>query len=586
MFGLAFLSPAFLAAATAIAVPIFIHLFRRRTEEQIRFSAVRFLKDAPVEHARRRRIRELLLLALRVSALVLLALAFARPYFVSAESGFGAPITVVAVDVSYSMSAPGQFARAMRLAEQAIDGAPARHQVSVVAFADDAEVVTPPTSARGEARAAVARLSPGAGATRYRAALARSGEVAGATGRIVLITDLQQSGWAGGESEVLLPPGVAIEIADVGAAGANLAVIDLRREAGGLSARVQNTGAAPREGIVRLMVNDTLISEAKFSVAPHAVADARFDDSDATSGLASATLTDPDGFAADNTRYLLLDPPVPVTVMAVTSAASPADIFYLERALASGGHSSPFRVVSRAAVSFEGVDRASLRPYPLLWLLGTRNLDRRGRTAILDYVRDGGALAIAVGPDVEPDVVADLLGDDLGVRIGRTPASEALSFAPVDARHPIFRAFGPSASNLSMVRFTRSAGIADGGQGRRLAVFSNGTGALVEYSVGQGRVLVFGSDLSNRWNDFPLQPTFVPFVHEIMRYLTGSALERTEILVGDLPPGLPRRPGLAVLPGPRRPGSRANRPAGGSPSMWMCANRIPRGWVSRIFWPR
>ncbi len=388
MFGLAFLSPAFLAAATAVAVPIFIHLFRRRTEEQIRFSAVKFLKDAPVEHARRRRIRELLLLALRVSALVLLALAFARPYFASAESGFGAPITVVAVDVSYSMSAPGQFA-------QGDEARGASHRWRPCEAPGERRRVCRRRRGRDPADVGPGRSARGGGSPvsrRRRHELSRRagsrGEAAGETGRIVLITDLQQSGWAGGESDVLLPPGVAIEVADVGGAGANLAVIDLRREAGGLSARVQNTGAAPHEGIVRLMVDDMLTSEAKFSVAPHAVTDARFDDSDATSGLASATLTDPNGFAADNTRYLLLDPPVPVTVMAVTSAASPADIFYLERALASGGYSSPFRVVSRAAVSFEGVDRASLRPYPLL-LAARHAKSRSARTHGHSRLRPG-----------------------------------------------------------------------------------------------------------------------------------------------------------------------------------------------------
>jgi hypothetical protein len=115
-------------------------------------------------------------------------------------------------------------------------------------------------------------------------------------------------------------------------------------------------------------------------------------------------------------------------------------------------------------------------------------------------------------------------------------------------RHPIFRAFGSMASNLGVVRFTRVAGISDRGTGLSLARFNSGQGALVEYAYGKGRILVFGSDLGNRWNDFPLQPTFVPFVHETVRYLTGSAVKPAEILIADLPPGTPRRPGAVTLP--------------------------------------
>ena len=80
MFGVSFLYPLFLVAAAAVAIPIMLHLLRRKTETVVDFPAVRLLDKTPVERQRRRRLRELILLALRVTALLLLALAFARPY--------------------------------------------------------------------------------------------------------------------------------------------------------------------------------------------------------------------------------------------------------------------------------------------------------------------------------------------------------------------------------------------------------------------------------------------------------------------------------------------------------------------------
>ncbi len=97
MFGFSFLFPVFLIGSAAIAVPIVLHLMRRATAPLFQFSAVRFLQRVPVEQARRKRLRELLLLALRVAALLLLAVAFARP-FLSASDGAGAAVTVVVVD--------------------------------------------------------------------------------------------------------------------------------------------------------------------------------------------------------------------------------------------------------------------------------------------------------------------------------------------------------------------------------------------------------------------------------------------------------------------------------------------------------
>jgi hypothetical protein len=60
-------------------------------------------------------------------------------------------------------------------------------------------------------------------------------------------------------------------------------------------------------------------------------------------------------------------------------------------------------------------------------------------------------------------------------------------------------------------------------------------------------VLLFASDLNNVWNDFPLQPAFVPFVHETLRYLAASRAPRTEYVVGELPGAAGSRPGVAQL---------------------------------------
>src|SRR5262249_33199981 len=101
---LAFLSPWFLAGAAAAAVPIVLHLLKREPEGRVKLGAVKLLKHAPVEDTERHRLRELLLLALRVATLVLFSLAFARPFFASGAAATRGNALVVALDTSYSMS--------------------------------------------------------------------------------------------------------------------------------------------------------------------------------------------------------------------------------------------------------------------------------------------------------------------------------------------------------------------------------------------------------------------------------------------------------------------------------------------------
>jgi hypothetical protein len=70
---MSFLFPAFLLGALAVAIPIVLHLLRRDAAPEVPFTAVRLLKNSPIERSRRRRLRDLLLLVARAAALLLLA---------------------------------------------------------------------------------------------------------------------------------------------------------------------------------------------------------------------------------------------------------------------------------------------------------------------------------------------------------------------------------------------------------------------------------------------------------------------------------------------------------------------------------
>ena len=205
-------------------------------------------------------------------------------------------------------------------------------------------------------------------------------------------------------------------------------------------------------------------------------------------------------------------------------------------------------------------------------LVGTRGLDRRGRDLIERYVENGGALLVVAGPDVDADAPARIFGD-IKLRAGVSDAASAVSFAPTDARHPIFQSFGPLAANLSQVRFSRSVRIADAPGARVLARFSSGEPALLEYEHGRGRLLFFASDLNRAWNDFPIHPTFVPFVQETLRYLTATREEPREYVVADVPAGMRPEPGVISLPR-LEPKLEKHHGCDARPSLWTRANRI------------
>ena len=123
--------------------------------------------------------------------------------------------------------------------------------------------------------------------------------------------------------------------------------------------------------------------------------------------------------------------------------------------------------------------------------------------------------------------------------------------AATDTRHPIFQPFGALSANLGQVSFTRTWRIEPVAGWRILARYTDGVPALIERAAGRGRLILFTSDLDRRWNDFPLHPSFVPFVQETMTYLGGRAPASSMYLVSDVPSGVEPRPGVVTLPDKR-----------------------------------
>src|SRR6187401_650331 len=100
---MAFLAPAFLFLAALAGVPLLVHLLRRRVGRVFDFPAVRYLMRMEKEHSRERKLRNRLLLFLRMLAVVALALAAARPIARLAGVGAHAPVAMALV-IDNSMS--------------------------------------------------------------------------------------------------------------------------------------------------------------------------------------------------------------------------------------------------------------------------------------------------------------------------------------------------------------------------------------------------------------------------------------------------------------------------------------------------
>ncbi len=525
---MSFLFPLFLVGAAAVAVPIVLHLMRRERMPRLPFSDLRFLRRTTTVHARRRRLRELLLLALRVTALLLLTVAFARPYLDSTAPA-DQPASIVVLDRSASMGAPQTFADAQALAVRAIAEAPSNHLVGIVVFDLVAEVAHDLTADRRSAQSVATAVEPGRTGTRFATGLATAVDLMGPRqGRIVLVTDRQATGWSL-ETMANIPTGVEVEVKTVTPVRDNLAVTSVEVTASGVKAVLLNTGpprpvavTATRRGQSRFTTAElppgTTVVDIDLAVGPAET------DSGTAAGLVTVSVEDPNGLPADNQRTVRLDTETAGSIrigLIGEGERAASGAFFLERALKAGEDDAGFVV---EFLDPDALASEDLSERGVLAVMDTAGLHRRGRAAIARFVVAGGGLLVLGGPRVDPALVADVLGAEESLEFAADDSSSPVSLSVTNGRHPVFLRLGGLVDSLRQVRVRDAVRIVETPPMQVLARFDTGRAALVEVPTGLGRVLVFASDLNNEWNDFPRQPAFVPFVRELMTYLAADRI--------------------------------------------------------------
>jgi Aerotolerance regulator N-terminal/von Willebrand factor type A domain len=542
---MSFLTPLYLLGGVLVALPIVLHLLRRDVAPPVPFTAVHLLRKTAVERSRRHRLRDLLLLAARVAALLLLAASFARPYRAAAPGT--SRMTVVAVDRSFSMASPARIARARELARQAIDEARG-DRIAVVAFDERADVVSGSGTA-ADARAAVAAIETGFGATRYAAALDKAAELLldENAGRVVIVSDLQRSGFD--QSGAVLPEGIDLVVRDAGAATGNLSVSNAAIERRQVIVTVHNDDSTPHAVDVSVVADGRALPVRQVTVAPQDAVDVPFEAAGDVRTARAAIASDlADAYAADNERYAVRDARALPRVLVVSGASGSTSGFYLTRALLAEGNEGPdFEVRSVTGQAFSSLTAAQLRDESAIAILSTHGLDRRAGEALRTYLESGGGLLIAAAPDVDPVVLSTLL--NWTPALAPRERQNAGVLAATDLRHPILRPFDALAANLGQVTFDRVWQVDTSRGWRVVARFTNGDAALAERTGGSGRVLLFTSDVDRRWNDFPLHASFVPFTQEAARYLGARAPVLSTFLIADVPKGIAPRPGFVERAG-------------------------------------
>ncbi len=563
-----------------VAAPLLIHLINLRRHRRVEWAAMDFLLESQKRNKNWIRLKQLLLLLLRTSAIALVVLMLAGPVLMSQWGsllGTGQTHHVVLLDDTYSMADRWRETSAWDQAKQAVgeilDQATAsggNQKLTLLRFSQAADATVgqglefADKSLDRETLAQVNSLlektsvsETAVGPVEVIQAMLGLPDTPAESKIVYLISDFRNRQWANNPQAKQVLGELRERVSDLHLVQAvdetrpNLAITQLVPESGIRAAGVEtwmllsvaNYGDDPAVAVpVSVSQDGHKLPAVEFDeIGPGEEVTRRFRVAFPTAGPheLQAQLAS-DAVATDNKRYFACEVPNTFPLLLIDGSREGDDGYYLRTAL-SPGSSKPGWSPRVEPPSFLR-DHEELKKFAAIFLLDVARLDDAEVAALEDYVKQGGGLAIFLGPACQRSFYNEHLYRD-GTGLMPVPLdvpSQLLSDGAEDTPdvvvtdHPVFRIFaGQRNSFLSVAQVnfyfaTAPHTSADNPDVRVIARLQNDAPFVVEKKYGAGRVVAQLCKLSPKstdlgvWSNWSLNPVFPVVANELAGYLTAG----------------------------------------------------------------
>lgn len=555
-----FLWPLSLLFGLTALVPLALHLYQQQQRRVMEFSTHRFFTASVIRAQRRLRLRQWILLLLRMAACLLIALAAAQPissWLSSTGSSAGRRDLVILLDDSLSMSAksdadqPTHFELARQLARSVLDQLSPGDHAAIIRLSHLSEptpkldaAITPWKTFLDSSSVSHQAADIATGLKKAAQLLTNSDSVEGRQPIVLLLTDAQRSGFPHAVRLTAREP-IPLLIQTVGQptrrntaiTGVNLTPAQpLMGQWAQCSLRLVNHQSQPIQGHWVLLQDGREIRRQSVTLPPQGqlteYAPLLFDQPGRHE--LKAMLDIPDDLARDNQRQKVIHVAASMPILLVDAAAqygrpgrqSPA--FFMDAALtcATDQPTNPLGLKPQVISPIE-LDRASLETYRTILLANWASLSQSQLERLKHYVEQGGGLAIFLGEVSQPDVLRPLLDSLFSLSLtppqlqGETaPSAEnPLEVHQAIMTSPLLRGIDESAITGWQVN---RRWLMQDAQSSCLIRLCDQSPWLLEKRIGQGRLLVFSTPMLPGWTNLPLRKSFVPLMQNLVRHMAKN----------------------------------------------------------------
>ncbi len=519
-----FLYPAFLFALLSLAIPVLVHLFNFRRYQKVYFSNVQFLKEIQEQQSSRRNLKERLILAARLLALLFLVLAFARPYISGQHNTNAGTQRVVSVflDNSYSMETLNREGSLLDEAKRR-----AKEIASAYSMNDRFQLLTQDFEgkhqrllSREDFNDEVDKIKISPRSRDLQQIINRQQNLLnmqpGASRTVYVVSDFQKNITNG--QPLKIDTGIRVSLVQLSAnTPANVAVdsvwllsaIHRPGETEKLVVKLHNyAGESSTKIPLKLIINGEQKALGGFTINARSTQNDTLTFSGLNPGWQRGEITLQDNpVTFDNQFYFSFNVKQQMTVLLIDGGtANP----YLKAVFGADQFFNASRVPDG------NVDYAGLSAYPLIVISDVKSVSAGLSQQLKTYVSKGGTLAVFPAADADLANYRDFL-QQFGASYPEKLITENAKVSALNLQNPVFKNIFedlPKNPDLPVVKKYYQLSAASGSN-ESLMQLPGGQAFWTGYNSGKGKVYVSAVPLNEDFGNLPRHALFVPIMFRI-----------------------------------------------------------------------
>lgn len=553
-----FLNPAVLLGLLAASIPILIHLLNLRKLKRVEFSSLMFLKELQKNQIRKIKLKQWLLLLIRVMIVILLVTAFARPTLETAVIGGTASTVktsaVFIIDDSFSMDVletnGSRFNIAKNITKQLLAQLHEGDDATLIFLSQksDAEKILSKNIKELSAQIDEKEISFVSGDVHnaFTSAALTLDKSQNYSKEVYFVSDFQTANYNKENiysdfSEVFNERVklflFRFEEKDVN----NLSLDSLRMNTQlfeknkpvNVSVFISNHSKQKIENrVISLFINGERSAQKGFTIDAGASQELILEGTIKSSGFNKIVVeTEDDELNADNKRYISFFMSEKINVILATEKNGD------EKFITTVLHAVGKEMINFNVINISQINLSELKKYDVLYLIGAKE---EIKPAVKSFVESGGgvfffpssvgeisSLNSFINSLALPNFKQKIIVDD--------KSNDEYYFGETDFNHPIFQNLfeQKKKKEIDAPFFNSYFQFFTDGRGSRIITMPDRSSFFSEFKIGDGKFLIVNVSPTLEHSNFPLKSVFVSMIVKSLFYLSSNESMKSSIIAGD-----------------------------------------------------